>query len=212
MVAPGLAFPAAPARPLRLACLFGVVCLCAAAIAGRLAYWQVVRAAPLQRTLTLQRALDEQVPARRGRIRDANGDLLAGNVSVDYVYAVPRQIKNPDEVAARLAPVLEAPAAALLPLLADQDRQYVRLIGGRKVPPEVSEQIAKLRLPGVFLEPATKRTYPERELAGSATGNGCRRRTAWTWCSPSTGPSSTSSSGSWTGQSCSTAPPAARRS
>src|ERR671924_275192 len=140
-------------RPLRLLVLFVFVCACAGGLAARLTYWQVLQAAPLQKQLTGQLALDEQVPARRGSIRDVQGDLLAGNLSVDYVYAQPNQIKQPEEVAARLAPVLEVAAESLLPILADKNRSYVRLLGGRKLHPDKSEQVAQLRIPGIFLEP-----------------------------------------------------------
>jgi cell division protein FtsI (penicillin-binding protein 3) len=157
-------------RPVRLLLLFAVTCLFALGIIGRLFYWQVTQAAPLQKKLVAQKTLDDEVPARRGAILDTNGDLLAGNLSVDFIYAAPNQIKRPEEVAEALAPILETPVEKLLPILADKQRQYVRLLGGRKVDPEVSEQIRKLRLPGIFLEPTTKRTYPEKHLAAHVLG------------------------------------------
>src|SRR5262245_2778171 len=106
MVAPALTMQPAPGRQWRLMALFGVVCLCALGIGARLTDWQVLGAAPLQKQAADQHALDEPVPATRGTIRDINGDLLAGNMLVDYVYAQPNQIKRPDDVAAALAPVL----------------------------------------------------------------------------------------------------------
>lgn len=162
--------PTMERRPLRLACLFALVCLFAGGIAARLAYWQVVQAAPMQKKLSLQHALDEHVPARRGSVLDTNGDLLAGNLSVDYIYAVPSQLKQPEDVAARLAPALGISVDRLLPILADKEKPYVRLLGGRKVSAEVSEQVAALSLPGIFLEPATRRTYPEKQLAAHLLG------------------------------------------
>jgi cell division protein FtsI/penicillin-binding protein 2 len=150
--------------------LFAVMCLCAAGIGGRLAYWQVFGAAPLQKKAANQHALDEAVPATRGTIRDVNGDLLAGNMLVDYVYAQPNQIKRPEEVAAKLAPVLEVPAETLVPLLSDTKRAYVRLLGGRRLPPEKSDEVARLRIPGIFLEPTTRRIYPENQLAAHLLG------------------------------------------
>src|SRR5919199_611532 len=160
----------APGRPLRLACLFGLICLCAAGIAARLAYWQVSQATPLRQKLNAQKTLDEQVPARRGSIRDANGDLLATNPSVDYVYASPGQIKNPEETAARLAPALDTEPDKLLPLLTDREHAYVRLLSGRKLTPEESQRVAGLRLPGIFLEPTTTRVYPDNQLAAHLLG------------------------------------------
>jgi cell division protein FtsI/penicillin-binding protein 2 len=157
-------------RPLRILALFGLICLCALAIAARLAYWQVGQATPLQQRLTAQLRLDEQVPAKRGSIRDTNGDLLAGNLSVDFVYAVPAQVKRREEVAAKLAQALNAAVDDILPDLSDGSRQYVRLLAGRKLDPDESERVAALRISGIFLEPATKRVFPEKQLAAHVLG------------------------------------------
>lgn len=170
MVVTALPAPSAPARPLRLAALFGLVCLFALGIGGRLTYWQVLRASSLQRQITAEHTLDETVPAARGRVLDAKGDLLAGNLSVDYVYAVPNQIQQPAEVAARLAPFLDVAVDSLLPALSDTSKPYVRLAGGRKFPSAVTENVQKLAIPGIFLEPATERVYPEVKLASHVLG------------------------------------------
>lgn len=164
------AAPAVPGRPLRLAFLFGFICLAALGISGRLAYWQVLKAAPLQQKIAAQHTLDEQVPARRGSIRDTNGDMLAGNLSVDYVYAVPNQVKKPEEAAVLLSPILGVPPEKLFELLSDKERTYVRLMGSKRVPPEVSQQVAALHLAGIFLEPAASRVYPEKQLAAHLLG------------------------------------------
>lgn len=170
MVASALPLAPSPARPLRLGVLFGLLCLCGVGLVARLVYWQVLQAAPLKTRITAQHELDETVPARRGSIYDANRDLLAGSVSVDYVYAQPSLIKKPEEVAARLGAALEVPAERLLPALSDTSRTYVRLLDGRKVPPEISDNVAKLRIPGIFIEPTTRRTYPGGQLAAHLLG------------------------------------------
>ena len=171
--------PHGAGRPLRLYFLFGVLLLFGAGLVARLVYWQVLEAAPLKAQASKQNALDETVPARRGSIYDVNGDLLAGSVSVDVVYAVPSQIRRPDEAAARLAPVLEVPVDQLLPLLSDRSRQYVRLLNGRRISPELSQRVADLRIPGVFLEPTTQRTYPGGQIAAHLLGFVDREGVGW---------------------------------
>ncbi len=170
MAATALPAAAAPARPLRLGVLFAVLFLCAGGLVGRLVYWQVLQAEPLKTRIIAQHELDETVPAKRGSIFDANGDLLAGSVSVDYVYAQPSLIKKPEEVAAKLAAALDVLPGQLLPSLTDTSRTYVRLLNGRKVPPEVSDKLAALRIPGIFIEPTTRRTYPGGALAAHLLG------------------------------------------
>ena len=110
------------------------------------------------------------MPARRGNIRDTAGELLAGNLAVDFIFAVPDQIRRPEEVAAKLAPVLGVDTNELLPLLSDKTKPYVRLIGGKRVDQTISDQIIALALPGIFLEPTTRRTYPERSLGSHLLG------------------------------------------
>ncbi|HET7770579.1 MAG TPA: penicillin-binding transpeptidase domain-containing protein [Chloroflexota bacterium] len=163
---------AAPAlqRPLRLGFVFAVLCLLAGGLIARLVYWQVAEGLRLKSTVVKQHELDQTVPARRGSIYDTHRDLLAGTVSVDFVYAHPPQVRHPEEAAAKLAPVLGVTPEQLLPALSDRSRQYVRLLGGRKVSPEVSRKVAALRIPGVFLEPTTQRTYPGGEIAAHLLG------------------------------------------
>ncbi|HEX2037925.1 MAG TPA: penicillin-binding protein 2 [Chloroflexota bacterium] len=161
---------AAAPRHWRLIILFATVCLCAAGLVGRLVYWQVMQSAPLQKRVSAQHLLDETVSARRGSILDTNGDLLAGNLSVDYIYAEPARIKDPQEVANKLAPVLGVTPEQLLPALSDRQRTVVPLLNRRKFPSNISEQVAKLRIPGIFLEPTTSRVYPENQLAAHLLG------------------------------------------
>ena len=169
----------APARPLRIGVLFGAVCLCALGLLVRLLYWQVLQAEPLQKKIAAQHELDESVPARRGSLYDASGDLLAGSMAADYVYAEPAKVKNPEDVAARLAPILEVPAEELVAVFSDKKRQVVRLLGGRKLMPEQSDEVAKLRIPGIFLEPTTRRTYPGNRLGAHLLGFVDNDGTGW---------------------------------
>ena len=139
-------------------------------IALRLIHWQVLESGRLTVQLNAQHSLDTAVPARRGTIRDTAGELLAGNLAVDFIFAVPDQIRRPEEVAAKLAPVLGTDASELLRLLSDKTKPYVRLLGGTRVDQAISDQIIALALPGIFLEPTTRRTYPERSLGSHVLG------------------------------------------
>ena len=162
-------------RPWRIVFVFAAIVLCTLGLSGRLVYWQVLESGQLQERLTNQHTLDEIVPARRGTIRDAKGDLLAGNQSMDYIYAEPARIKQPETVAAKLAPILSTPAEPvtpeqLLPALTDPNRRVVPLLSRRKFASDVTEQVAQLRVTGIFLEPATARIYPDAHLAAHVLG------------------------------------------
>lgn len=158
-----------PPHRLRLSVLLAAMMLAAALLVWRLVYWQVLQHDHLAERARIQHTLDVQVPARRGAIFDSQGHLLAGNLSVSFVYAQPRQVREPEAAAAKLAPLLGTPPERLLSLLQERQRQYVRLTP-RKVSPEVSDQIAALRLHGIFLEPTTRRVYPDGMAAAHVLG------------------------------------------
>jgi cell division protein FtsI/penicillin-binding protein 2 len=137
---------------------------------GRLGWWQVVESARLTQRLEAQKLLDQPLPATRGAIRDTNGELLAGNLGAAFICAFPSQVRRPEDAAAKLAPVLGVSTQSILDALANTSASYVRLNRGARVDQQVADQVAALRIGGIVVEPATKRTYPERALAGQVIG------------------------------------------
>ena len=144
--------------------------LVAIGLIGRLGWWQVVESARLTQRLEAQKLLDEPLPATRGAIRDTHGELLAGNLGAAFICAFPSQVRRPEEAAARLAPVLGTSPASIVEALANTSASYVRLNRGMRVDQSVADQVAALRIGGIVVEPATRRTYPERSLAGQIIG------------------------------------------
>ena len=144
--------------------------LVALALVGRLGWWQIVESARLTQRLEAQKLLDEALPATRGAIRDTTGELLAGNLGAAFICAFPSQVRRPEDAAARLAPVLGTSPESILQALASPSASYVRLNGGARVDQSVADQVAALRIGGIVVERATKRTYPERALAGQLIG------------------------------------------
>lgn len=145
--------------------LLVVLAIVAGAIGGRLAWWHVVEHDRLSAMAAEQLAQNEAVPAERGAIFDARGQLLATSVQVYSVYATPPQVTDPESEAAILAGLLDLSREDLV----------ARLSGGkawtwleRRVAPSVSNWIRMLKLPGIGLIPETKRVYP---TAGAAPGS-----------------------------------------
>ena len=106
--------------------------------------------------------------ADRGTIYDRNGRVLAQTVPVMTLYADPKQILDPYEVAEKLS--------ALLPDLTRQDvlsalsrkTRYVEL--NRKITPRRHATILGLGLPGIFVTPSNLRTYPNGPEAAHILG------------------------------------------
>jgi cell division protein FtsI/penicillin-binding protein 2 len=152
----------------RLVFLLAVFAVTAAALVGRLAWWQVVRRDDLAAEAFRQTSMRSEVPSRRGAIYDRSGVVvLAATIERDRLVAAPNELSAARRraVVAELTTILglgEKAAADLAAKLAT-DRPYVVLARGLE--PDVSERIraglAAGRLEHVSLEPEPVRTYPQ---------------------------------------------------
>jgi cell division protein FtsI (penicillin-binding protein 3) len=117
-----------------------------------------------------QRFQDITLPADRGSIFDRNGYDLAVSLPQQTVWANPRLIKHPLEVATALAgPLAIDPAATgqlAEKLAGEAEFTYV----ARRVDAEVAAAIADLELPGVAFLEEPKRIAPAGDLARSVLG------------------------------------------
>ncbi len=107
------------------------------------------------------------LPPRRGDILDRNGEKLAVSVEVEDVNATPYLIKNPHQVAKKLAPILGLPKAELYKKLT-ADSGFVYL--AKRVDKRVTEKIKALRIEGIGFIPNHRRFYPANELASQVIG------------------------------------------
>jgi cell division protein FtsI/penicillin-binding protein 2 len=139
--------------------------LLATVIGGRLAFWHVLQHDRLSAMAADQLAQNQEIPAERGVILDARGQLLATSVQVYSVYATPPQVSNPDVEANVLAGLLQLPKADLVSKLSSA-KAWLWL--RRRVDPLISDTIRALVLPGIGLLPETQRVYP---TAGAAPGS-----------------------------------------
>ncbi len=137
-------------------------------LGARLYYWQVQRHGWLAEMAQREHFRDEQIPARRGAIYDGHGSVLATNEAVDSVYAARKQIEDPAKVAQVLSGLVDVPEQTILERISDPQLQFVRL--KTWVTADVSQKIRDKRLAGIFLEPTTRRTYPQTSLAAHLLG------------------------------------------
>ena len=107
------------------------------------------------------------IEAERGTIYDRAGNILAINVEVPSVYAVPTAIRNPAAVSRLLAPVLKIDAKVLLRKLSDE-KSFVWL--QRKIGPEKAQEIGKKQIEGIGFVMESQRFYPKRALFGHLLG------------------------------------------
>lgn len=90
----------------RVACFFLFVAVIMGLLGFRLMYLQFYRSTWLTENALDQRIRDIPVEAKRGTIFDRNGKELGISVSTESIYAIPAEIQDVDETAAKLAAIL----------------------------------------------------------------------------------------------------------
>ncbi|PZS10314.1 MAG: penicillin-binding protein 2, partial [Chloroflexi bacterium] len=148
--------------------LLAVIILCAGMLMSRLVFWQVMQHGHLAAQAAEEHAALYAQPAMRGRIFDAHMNPLATDVTMNLVYAVPRDIRNPTVAAAQLAPVLGQPSGRLAAIMASGSRHQILL--APRVDMEASQRLQQLAIHGIVLVPEIRRDYPEAQVASQVMG------------------------------------------
>jgi cell division protein FtsI/penicillin-binding protein 2 len=155
----------------RLLTVVVLLTLWVVAIEARLVFLQVLDHGDLVARAERQQKRTQEAVAKRGDVLDRRGHLLATSVDADTIYAVPSEIVDPADAAAKLCRAFgdctRKERAALIDKLG-QPRAfaYVR----RQVAAEVAEKVAALKLDGIGFLKESKRFYPNRELAAHLLG------------------------------------------
>ncbi len=107
------------------------------------------------------------LPARRGRITDRNGQILAASVPSPSIWAIPRDVQATPEQLQALATLLGMAPSELSSRL-EESQSFVWL--RRQVDTEVATQIKALGIKGIYQEREYRRHYPEGEAAAHVVG------------------------------------------
>jgi cell division protein FtsI (penicillin-binding protein 3) len=145
--------------------------------AGRLVQLQGMESGTYRKLALEERESAKSIPALRGSITGANGQVLAMTVTTYLVYADPPQMTSATMTAADLqqraaselaGPLGLTPEAILSLLKHPSSRDYVVLAEG--VSAKVSDQIAALGVPGIYQTPSYARSYPDGSIAANIIG------------------------------------------
>jgi cell division protein FtsI (penicillin-binding protein 3) len=137
-------------------------------LVARAAYVQVIGNAFFkhQGAVRFVRTLD--LPANRGRILDRNGNILASSVPVPSIWANPEDMERDPIKLKALAKLLGMSGADLDKKLQNEDKTFVWL--KRQVDESVAQDIAALKIKGVYDRKEYKRIYPEGESVAHVVG------------------------------------------
>lgn len=137
----------------------------------RLIHLQVGRHEEFSELAAKKNSIRQVIPAMRGRILDAQGEVLAADVPTRTVVADGSHITDPRALAELAAPYLELPVEELATKL-DTEKKYVVLRRGlaeeKAMQLTRAMQAAKLR--GIYFEQTAQRTYPNGPLLGHVLG------------------------------------------
>src|SRR5579859_7644463 len=159
------------AGQLRIASICALFVGCTLVLVGRLYTFQVLDTTRYQQLANEERHAEIPIIPIRGALLDTNGRPLAVSVRYDSVYVLGTLVggsDKADQLASRLSPVLDVPAAELRAAIDPQNGHPVVLKSG--VPSAVAEQVQRLALPGVYLDKEPIRQYPEGSLAAQVLG------------------------------------------
>jgi len=157
-------------KQLRIKIVLILVILIFFVILGRIFYIQVFSYNKLN---TLAEALWQRnlpITADRGRILDRNGKVLATNITTTTLYVVPNQIKNKEDVATKLAKILNCSYENILKHLSKKTSLEKINPEGRQLDSEVADKINALNVDGLYLMKESKRYYPYGEVLSHVLG------------------------------------------
>lgn len=110
------------------------------------------------------------VGGRRGNIYDRNGKLIVGSELAPTIVAIPKQIKDVDDTAIKLAKILECSKEKIQKHLNKKVSVEIIKPEGHKISIEKALAIAKLNIEGIYIVSDTKRSYPYGHYLAQVVG------------------------------------------
>jgi len=138
--------------------------------AGRLVQLQGINSEKYAAAAIEQRLRKIELPAVRGTITDAEGNLLALTQEAHGIFADPTRVDpaKKTEIAARLSSMLGLDPATVLERLGKKGTQYVPL--AHQVTPERTKLVMSLGYRGIGQVPESRRSYPADSVAANVIG------------------------------------------
>ena len=145
---------------------FGVL-LCAVVLLGRLVYLMLFRGDYYSGLATDLQQRERKIKAARGKILDANGEVLASNKSVCTISVIHNQIKDPEAVISMLVKELGLPEEKVRKRV--EKYSSIEKIKSN-VDKETGNRILAYGYAGVKVDEDYKRDYPYDDLASKVLG------------------------------------------
>ncbi len=152
----------------RASVLFVVLVAGLSGLLGRGVYLQGIHNDFLQEKGNARYSRVIEVSAHRGVIQDRNGEVLAVSTPVQSVWVSPADVEANSQQIKSLAAVLKMNESEVRHQLYDDTHDFVYL--KRQISPDQAEQITRLGVTGVSLQPEYRRYYPSGEVTAQLLG------------------------------------------
>ena len=142
----------------------------------RLLYFQVYKKDEFLAYVEKQYYTEENIILPRGTIFDANEKILSISVPTISIFAIPKYIKNKEEVAKNLSKILKVPERELLRKLYRYKRYTVLAENvDKSLKPRILELRKTLKEWNIGIIESSMRYYPLKSVAGTTIGFVSRR-------------------------------------
>lgn len=142
------------------ACAFGL-------LLSRAVYFHLKDNAAIEKVAMRQYRTAVRQSTKRGKIVDSSGRELAIDVTVDSIYASPREIEDPVSLSERLSKILHIERRALMERISS-DRKFAWI--KRRATEAEAKAVADGNFKGVYSMRESSRSYPGKTLAASILG------------------------------------------
>lgn len=156
---------------IRLRIFYAFIVVMFGVFAVRLFYLQIIHHDAYLKAARSDQLREYEVDADRGTIYAELGGKtvpLVLNTKLNTIYADPSLVKKPQEVAPKLAPLLDAKETDITDLLSLKDKRFVIL--KKRVSAEASKKVLALKIPGIGSQERNYRSYPQGMLAAQLLG------------------------------------------
>jgi cell division protein FtsI/penicillin-binding protein 2 len=137
----------------------------------RLFYIQIINYGHYRAAALSDQLKQYQIPATRGIIEAHEGDSVLPivlNQQLYTLYADPTFIKNPDQAAGKIVPIVGGNAGQYAEQMKTKNTRYVIL--AKKLTNAQQARITALKIPGLGTQALDYRTYPQGSLASQVLG------------------------------------------
>ena len=133
---------------------------------GRVAWVQIVDSQWLQQKAYESQTRDRVISSKRGTIYSADENILAISTSVETISVIPAQVKNPEQIAAKLAEVLTIDyEETLAKVKSNQSIVTIQKKVEKEKTDKIREWILETKNEGIKIDESVERIYPNNNLA-----------------------------------------------